>query len=171
MTGRLFCRFDFVFAENKQSDGSRQTICGYYPAKKQLFFCFLPGSWTIKPIFFTWTGKYLQQYYPDKQNLEKGFRVMLRSRHIFLLLISLLEIGIGVYIQQSRNRVFLFIQCLATLLLVLAHILFSYAFFYEVDLIHVPQTPAVHYATYLTLASVILHVCTKVEFLFSGTKN
>ncbi len=139
--------------------------------KNNYFSVFYLALGLLSLFFFTWTGKYLQQYYPDKQNLEKGFRVMLRSRHIFLLLISLLEIGIGVYIQQSRNRVFLFIQCLATFLLVLAHMLFSYAFFYEVDLIHVPQTPAVHYATYLTLASVILHVCTKVEFLFSGTKN
>ena len=117
-------------------------------------------------LFFTWTGKYLRCTYPDKHNLEMGFRVMLRSRHIFILLVSLIEMGIGVYIQQSTKMLYLSIQWLATILLVVAHILFIYAFFYEVEIIHIPKTPILHYATYFVLTSLILHLFTKFESKF-----
>ena len=114
-------------------------------------------------FFFTWTGKYLRTFYPDKQNLEMGFRVMLRSRHIFILLVSLLEIGIGVYIHQCSRKIYLSIQWLATVLLFVAHLLFIYAFFYEVEIVNIPKTPILHYATYIALASLILHILTKFE--------
>jgi magnesium-transporting ATPase (P-type) len=117
-------------------------------------------------FFFTWTGKYLGRNYPDKHNLEMAFRVMLRSRHIFILLVSLIEIAIGVYIQQSSKMLYLSIQWLATMLLVVAHALFIYAFFYEVEIIHIPKTPILHYATYFVLASLILHLLTKFESKF-----
>ncbi|MHA8053905.1 hypothetical protein [Aquirufa sp. Wall-65K1] len=113
--------------------------------------------------FFTWTGKYLSITYPDKPSLEMGLRVMLRSRHIFILLISLVEIGIGVYIKQCLTRTYLMIQWLAFLCIILSHILLIYAFFFEVELVHIPNTPALHYATYILLAGIILHVLTKFE--------
>ncbi len=113
--------------------------------------------------FFTWTGKYLLSTYPDKPTIEIGFRVMLRSRHIFLLLISLVELGIGAYIQQCQTRTFLIIQWLAFICVILSHILFIYAFFFEVEPTHIPNTPALHYATYILLAGIILHVLTKFE--------
>ena len=95
-----------------------------------------------------------------------AFRVMLRSRHIFILLVSLIEIGIGVYIQQSTKMLYLSIQWLATILLVVAHALFIFAFFYEVEIIHIPKTPILHYAAYFALASLILHLFTKFESKF-----
>jgi hypothetical protein len=114
-------------------------------------------------FLFTWTGKYLRTTYPDKQNLEMGFRVMLRSRHIFILLVSLIEVGIGVYIHQSMNKIFLGIQWLATILLIVSHSLFIYAFFYEVAITNIPKTPILHYAAYLVLISLMLHLLTKFE--------
>lgn len=114
-------------------------------------------------FFFIWSGKYLRLTYPDKQNLELGFRVMMRSRHIFILRISLIEIGIGVYIQQSKKLVFVGIQWLATIFLAIAHSLFIYAFFKEVEIINIPKTPLLHYATYCVLASILLHVLTKFD--------
>ncbi|MEY2793734.1 MAG: hypothetical protein RJA76_1726 [Bacteroidota bacterium] len=113
--------------------------------------------------FFTWTGKYLLNTYPDKPSIEIGLRVMLRSRHIFILLISLVELGIGAYIQQCQTRTFLIIQWLAFICIFLSHILLIYAFFFEVELTHIPNTPALHYATYILLAGIILHVLTKFE--------
>ncbi|CAM3824959.1 hypothetical protein AQAU111925_07485 [Aquirufa aurantiipilula] len=125
------------------------------------FFYLLIGLSSL--YFFTWTGKYLNTIYPDKHNLDTRFRVMLRSRHIFILLISLIEIGIGVYIQPCRTKFFLFLQWLTLLLIITSHLLFIYAFFFEVEIIHVPKTPILHYATYIVLASVIPQILTKWE--------
>ena len=108
-------------------------------------------------LFFAWTGDYLRTTYPDKVSMDMGFRVMLRSRHIFILLVSLLEIGMGIYIQPAKRRMYQIVQGLATGLLLVAHGLFIWAFFYEVSTKTIPQTPILHWATYCVLASIIVH--------------
>lgn len=114
-------------------------------------------------VFFAWTGRYLRFGYPDKDALDTGFRVMLRSRHIFLLLFSLLEIGIGVYIRPSAKKTVLAIQWLATGLIITAHTLFIYGFFYETAVETIPATPVIHQAAYLAVAGVVLHLLTVFE--------
>jgi hypothetical protein len=118
---------------------------------------------TASLLFFVWTGQYLNATYPTKEDMDMAYRVMLRSRHIFLLLVSLLEIGMGVYISSADRKVFILIQYAATLSLLTAHILFIYAFFYEVDVQYIPKTPVLHNATYLALFSIILHVSVSLE--------
>ena len=108
-------------------------------------------------LFFSWTGQYLHATYPDKRSMEMGFRVMLRSRHLFILLVSLLEIGIGIYIRPTSRLMFRYVQSLSTGLLLIAHGLFIWAFFYEVDTHTIPQTPVVYWATYSLLTSSLLH--------------
>jgi hypothetical protein len=114
-------------------------------------------------VFFAWTGRYLLAAYPQKEELEMGFRVMLRSRHIFLLLMALAEIGIGVYIRTSRKKFFLAFQLAATALIIAAHSLFIAGFFYEVAVETIPSTPLIHWATYLALGGVALHLVTIFE--------
>ncbi|GAB3992590.1 hypothetical protein GCM10028807_25790 [Spirosoma daeguense] len=114
-------------------------------------------------LFFIWTGRYLRSTYPDKQTMDMGLRVMLRSRHIFILLVSLIEVGIGVYIEKATTSISLFIQWLATIGLFMAHGLFIYAFFYEVDPVYIPQTPIMHVATYLILGSLSLHFLSRLN--------
>ncbi|MBD2704921.1 hypothetical protein IC229_30090 [Spirosoma sp. BT702] len=114
-------------------------------------------------LFFAWTGRYLRTTYPDKQAMDMGLRIMLRSRHIFILLVSLMEVGIGLYIEQAKKPIAIFLQWVATTTLLAAHGLFVYAFFYEVDPIYVPQTPILHKAAYLIVASVIMHILVRLE--------
>ncbi|MEZ5429356.1 MAG: hypothetical protein R2747_24115 [Pyrinomonadaceae bacterium] len=114
-------------------------------------------------LFFTWTGRYLLFSYPDKESLDMGFRVMLRSRHIFLLLFSLLEIGIGVYIRPAGGMILQGVQILATLLIISAHASFAYGFFYETAVETIPQTPVIHQAAYLAVAGIFLHLLTVFE--------
>lgn len=122
-------------------------------------------------LFFAWTGSYLSNTYPSKNSLDQTFRVMLRSRHIFILMVSLIEIGIGAYIKTSKGKLFLGIQLVASLLLTLAHMGFIYAFFYEVDTHYIPKTPIVHFACYLSLASLILHVLTRIESMIQNKEH
>lgn len=108
-------------------------------------------------LFFVWTGRYLRTTYPDKSQMELGFRVMLRSRHIFLLLMSFVQLGIGVYIRPAFAKILQYVQYVATLLLLIADALFIYSFFYEVDVTTIPQTPFMHQATYISLFAMVLH--------------
>jgi hypothetical protein len=73
----------------------------------------------------------------------------------------------GANISRANGKVFILIQYMATFLLVAAHILFIYAFFYEVEVQHIPNTPILHYATYLALFSIILHVSVSLEGILS----
>lgn len=86
-----------------------------------------------------------------------GVRVMLRSRHIFILLISLLDINIGLYVRPSGRTIIQIGQGLATFFLLMAHGLFIWAFFYEVSTETIPRTPVLHWATYCALAGVAVH--------------
>ncbi|GAB3703251.1 hypothetical protein GCM10027592_33010 [Spirosoma flavus] len=95
--------------------------------------------------------------------MDMGLRIMLRSRHIFILLVSLIEVGIGLYIVQATKPIALFLQWVATATLLAAHGLFIYAFFYEIDPIYVPKTPILHKATYLILASLMMHILVRLE--------
>ena len=92
-----------------------------------------------------------------------GFRVMLRSRHIFLLLFSLIEIGIAAYIRQATDKMRFGIQLLATFLIVCAHGLFLAGFFNEVRVDTIPETPMIHWATYLGVVGVLLHIITTIK--------
>ncbi|HRH58831.1 MAG: hypothetical protein U0T69_13725 [Chitinophagales bacterium] len=108
-------------------------------------------------LIFIATGQYLLRAFPDKEKLDLTFRVMQRSRHIFILLSGCTLSVIGVYFQKSNNKFSYALQLLATFILFTANILFIYCFFYEVDISFIPSTPLLHVATYSFLAGIVLH--------------
>jgi hypothetical protein len=120
---------------------------------KKLYLAY--GIATI--LIFIATGQYLLRAFPDKDVLDLSFRVMQRSRHIFILMSGFTLTSMGLYFQLSEIKWIRAAQLLATLLLFLANTLFIYAFFYEVDITYIPKTPAIHIATYIGLAGIVLH--------------
>lgn len=120
---------------------------------KLLYLCI--GILTV--LVFLGTGQYLRRVFPNKENIDLAFRVMQRSRHIFILLSGLVLSGIGIYFQSARLALFRIIQYIAFVILIVANGLFIYAFFYEVDTNFIPQTPILQYAAYLILAGVALN--------------
>lgn len=108
-------------------------------------------------LIFIATGQYLKHKFPNKEGMDLAFRVMQRSRHIFILLSGLVLAGTGTYFQSAKTQLFVLIQYIAFAILFIANVLFIYAFFYEVDILFIPKTPILHYATYLILAGVVLN--------------
>ena len=108
-------------------------------------------------LIFLATGQYLKHQFPNKEGMDLAFRVMQRSRHIFILLSGLTLSGIGIYFQYARTRLFVTLQYIAFSLLFIANALFVYAFFYEVETLFIPKTPVLHYAAYLVLGGVFLN--------------
>ncbi len=111
-------------------------------------------------VIFLLTGQYMDFYYPDKEVIGEGMRMMLRSRHIYILLIGLINLGIGIYFVWHAERWRRLLQWLGSILILAATGLSIGAFFYEPPLAGLQRTLTLP-ALESLLAGTLLH-------LFSG---
>lgn len=72
--------------------------------------------------------------------MDDGARMMFRSRHIFILLAGLLNLGIGVYFTSWPERWRKRLQLAGSVLLIIAPLIMVGAFFYEPTLKGMPRT-------------------------------
>ena len=108
-------------------------------------------------VAFLLTGQYMDKFYNHMVGVPDAQRLLYRTRHIFILLAGLLNLGIGAYfiyrIETWRRRA----QLLGSLLIFAASFLFLIAFFYEPGLSDL-HTPLSHWGTYTIAAGAVLHV-------------
>jgi hypothetical protein len=55
-------------------------------------------------VVFTITGSYMRADFPDKDLIPQELRLLMRSRHIYILFNALIHIALGIYLQV-RPRV------------------------------------------------------------------
>ena len=112
-------------------------------------------------IAFLLTGQYMDKYQNHLVGVPDGPRLLYRTRHIFILLAGLLNLGLGAYftyrIQTWRRT----LQLFGSLLIFTASFLYLIAFFYEPNLSDL-QTPLSHWGTYAIAAGALLHVVSGV---------
>jgi drug/metabolite transporter (DMT)-like permease len=82
-------------------------------------------------VVFVLTGVYLRLHAPPMPELADGTRMLFRSRHIYILLGSLVNLAIGVNYQPSLGRFRRRLQAVGSCLLVAAVFLLVLAFFVE----------------------------------------
>ena len=82
-------------------------------------------------IAFLATGLYMRRYPSGMASLDGGMRMLFRSRHIYLLLASLLNLGLGTYLRPSPRRSRRAAQVLASLPILAAPPLLLAAFLVE----------------------------------------
>ena len=111
-------------------------------------------------IAFALTGQYMDRFHNHLVGVPDGTRMMFRSRHIYILLVGLLNLGLGAYLSRRRGRLRSGLQWLGSGLIVIASILFVAAFFHEPALTDL-QTPLSGRAVYAVAWGTLLH-------LFSG---
>ena len=115
-------------------------------------------------VAFLLTGQYMDFQEPRVRELtDEGTRMMFRSRHIYLLLAGLVNLGVGAYFTYHRTRWRRALQVAGSALIILAPLLMTAAFFYEPPLKGLQRTftqPAV----VALFAGVFLH-------LFSGLRQ
>lgn len=111
-------------------------------------------------VIFLLTGQYMKFYYPNMTEVNDGLRLLLRTRHIFILLAGLINISIGVYFSHRKLLWRKILQSAGSALILVASCLLIIAFFYDTKLEHL-ETPFTHYGMYLLLAGTFFH-------LFSG---
>ncbi len=87
----------------------------------------------IGVVGFLLTGVYLRRHTPPMDELEPLTRLLLRSRHVYLLLSSLLNLGVGSYFVWSASLSRRAAQSVGSALILVAPCLVTAAFFLEAD--------------------------------------
>jgi len=113
-------------------------------------------------IVFVTTGKFMRWDFPDKDIIPQDFRILMRSRHIYILLSSLIHLALGVYLQIHAETWRRALQYFASALLVAGSVLFVWAFIYETYTTR-HFSDVSRFALYVTLAGSAFH-------LFGGFK-
>jgi hypothetical protein len=108
-------------------------------------------------IVFLLTGQFMDKHFHHMVGMPDGTRLLYRTRHIFILLSGLTNLGIAAYFmyrEQFWPRAF---QLIGSGLTIASSLLFIVAFFYEPGLAGL-HTPLSHWGTYCISAGVILQV-------------
>ena len=115
-------------------------------------------------LVFLLTGQYMDFQQPKVRELtDEGTRMMFRSRHIYLLLAGLINVGVGVYFTYHKASWRKALQIAGSVLILLAPLLMTVAFFYEPTLKGLKRTFTLP-AIVALFAGVFLH-------LFSGLRQ
>src|SRR2546421_3502638 len=82
-------------------------------------------------VVFLLTGQFMNHYYNHMVGVSDGPRLLYRTRHIFILLAALLNLGIGIYFSYRHQTWRKILQWLGSALIVIGSLLFIAGFFYE----------------------------------------
>ena len=99
----------------------------------------------------------MDKFYNHLHGMPDGPRLLYRTRHIFILLSGLLNLGIGAYFTDRIQTWRRTLQLLGSLFIFTASVLFLIAFFYEPHLRDL-HTPLSHWGTYTIATGSVLHV-------------
>jgi peptidoglycan/LPS O-acetylase OafA/YrhL len=112
-------------------------------------------------LAFLLTGQFMDRFHNHLEGMPDGPRMLYRTRHIFILLSGLLNLGVGTYLRTRRGLRRRACQWCGSALIMAASALFVAAFFYEPGLKDL-ETPLSHWGTYAIVAGVALHIISGV---------
>jgi len=117
----------------------------------------------VMSIVFLLTGQYMDRYHQHLEFMADGPRMLYRSRHIFILMSGLLHLGIGSYFSFQPTTTRRALQIVGSVLITIATVLFTIAFFYE------PRLEGLQ--NHLSLPGTILTAVGTLLHFFSGVRQ
>ncbi len=95
--------------------------------------------------------------FPDKDLIPQDLRLLMRSRHIYILLSSLIHICLGIYLRIHAETWRKSLQIFGSVLLFAGSFLFVWAFFHET---YTTQkfSEISRFALYATLGGTVFHL-------------
>lgn len=112
-------------------------------------------------VVFLITGRFMRVDFPDKEIIPADLRILMRSRHLYILLSSLIHILLGLYLQLQPARWRKILQLSGSVFLVAASILLIWAFVYETyGIQHFSDIS--RFGLYAALAGTIFHFFGKI---------
>ena len=106
---------------------------------------------------FTTTGSYMRADFPDKEAIPQEFRILMRSRHIYILFSALIHLALGIYFQLRPERWRKIVQFAGSLVLVISSVLLVWAFAAE-TYSYQQFSEISRFGIYTSLAAVLLHL-------------
>lgn len=108
-------------------------------------------------VIFTITGSYMRVGFPDKDAIPQELRLLMRSRHIYILFNALIHIVLGVYLQMGMSLWQRLTQYAGSIALMAASVFLVLAWRTETyGLRHFSDLS--REGIYLSLAGVVLHL-------------
>ncbi|MGD9588544.1 MAG: hypothetical protein AB7Q37_04310 [Pyrinomonadaceae bacterium] len=108
-------------------------------------------------VVFLITGQFMRADFPDKEAIGQDLRLLMRSRHIYILFNALIHISLGVYLQTRPARWQKAFQFAGSAVLVAASVFLVVA--WRSETYELQQFSGLsREGIYLSLAGVILHL-------------
>lgn len=108
-------------------------------------------------MIFLITGQYMRADFPDKEVIDQGFRLLMRSRHIYILFSALVHIALGLYLMPRGHRWQKTMQIAGSAILLISSLLLIVAFIGETYFFG-RFTDLSRYGIYTSLAGVGMHL-------------
>ena len=108
-------------------------------------------------VVFVTTGSYMRADFPDKDAIPQELRLLMRSRHIYILFDALIHLALGVYLTIRPQMWQRTLQYLGSFVLTISAAFLLWAFIVETyQLQHFSDLS--RYGIYTSLAGVGLHL-------------
>lgn len=108
-------------------------------------------------IAFAVTGRFMRWDFPDKEIIPPELRILMRSRHIYILFSALIHLALGIYLQISQEIWRKISQMLGSILLISASGLLIWGFINETYYVKTFSEIS-RFGIYLSLAGVVFHL-------------
>ena len=82
-------------------------------------------------LVFAVTGRYMRVDFPDKDIIPQELRLLMRSRHIYILFSAFLHLALGVYLQIRPRLWQRILQCGGSAVLVASSVVLVWAWYAE----------------------------------------
>ena len=113
-------------------------------------------------VVFVTTGKFMRVDFPDKDVIPQELRLLMRSRHIYILFSALIHLVLGAYFRAGKQRAARILQYSGSAALTAASVFLVWAFVVETySLQHFSGLS--RNGIYLSLTGVVLHLLTRIE--------
>ena len=112
-------------------------------------------------VVFLVTGQYMRADFPDKDAIDQTLRILMRSRHIYILFSALIHIGLGLYFMARGATWRRALQYTGSALMLLSSILLVSAFVHETYTL-AAFSDLSRFGIYTSLAGVGLHLIAAV---------
>lgn len=108
-------------------------------------------------VVFLITGQYMRADFPDKEIISQELRLLMRSRHIYILFSAFVHIALGVYLQLRSPRWQRVVQYAGSAVLFVSSVLLVWAFVAE-TYSYGKFSDISRFGIYTSLAGVALHL-------------
>lgn len=82
-------------------------------------------------IVFLVTGRFMRWDFPDKEIIPPELRILMRSRHIYILFSAFLHLILGFYLQLHQQNWRKFLQIIGSIALIASSVFLIWGFVYE----------------------------------------